>query len=289
MAGNLSYCPLCKRRRKTAYWNYDEEKNIWMHCCACNATYTLAALTKRVGIKVAMKYLDRIKNNIIQPSDTASDSLQRIAWPADYISINSTIAKEGQDYILSRGLSLEGQLYYDKEINGIVFPLYYQGVFCGAQTRLIVPWIKEDGKPQKMTTLEGTKKSLLFYNWDQNPFPRLYKGIIVTEGAFDTLAIEQALNALYGPITNPFKTIATMGSGVSEYQVSVLNGLKEAGYKVILAPDFDPAGFIMFDKSKKAITHVMTTDEKGKDWNMLLKEMGHVEFAKYILTKIKPV
>ena len=182
-------------------------------------------------------------------------------------------------------------MYYDSQYEGVSFPLFFEDHFCGAQTRLINPWIDEEGKEVRVLTLPGTRTGLLFYGWNSGRFVTDVKAVIVTEGAFDSLAIQQALNKQFGGLmNNKFKAIATCGAGVSEHRIEILKGLKDAGIKVILAPDNDEAGAEMLEKfvTSNAITHYVSTGSED-DWNDKLKQMGHEVFAKWFLSRVKAI
>ncbi|NJO53396.1 MAG: toprim domain-containing protein [Leptolyngbyaceae cyanobacterium RM2_2_4] len=158
--------------------------------------------------------------------------------------------------------------------------------------RLLNPKTDDDGEIQKMDTLPGTRLGYLFYGWSQDKLPPQIRGVIVTEGSFNALAIQQALNKMYGGVTrNPWRVIAASGSGATTHQREVLKELKDAGYKVVVSPDTDKAGLHMLQKMKEtdSMTHYALTGDQKKDWNDCLKEMGHDEFAKFFISRIKSV
>ncbi|NCX94496.1 MAG: hypothetical protein EBX40_07455, partial [Gammaproteobacteria bacterium] len=201
-------------------------------------------------------------------------------------------AKPGVDYIRSRGLTLEGDMYYDIDREGIVFPYYYENYFVGAQTRFIVPKMLSDGEVQKMDTLPGTRLGLLFYGYSGGKFVHDYKGVIATEGAFNCLSIRQALNSAYGGVlNNPWLVVACSGSGATKYHQETLKEFKDSGLKVICAFDSDEAGFKGLKKLNEAgsITHYAITGDTSVDWNDKLKSIGHIELAKWFLRQVKKV
>jgi hypothetical protein len=213
-----------------------------------------------------------------------------LAWPSSFIPLSDPRAIKGVEYINSRGLSTDGDMYFDIQEQGIVFPYYFQNHFCGAQIRFLKERTNEDGSSWKITTMPGTRIGLLFYGWNQSKFMAQVKGIIVTEGAFNALAIQQALNVAYGGMSNtPWRVIACSGSGASTLQREALKDLKDQGYKTIIAPDTDEAGFHMCKKfiEAQSATHYAFTGESTKDWNDCLKDMGQKEFAKFFLSTIK--
>lgn len=284
---NTTRCAICKKPRKTVYWHQNENNDIWCWCCSCDRAYSLYEYCK-VG-NISIKEL--MQSDFTFESGNPEE-VQKIEWPAPIRSISNPIAKPAHDFLKERGLTLEGNLYYDIEYNGILFPLYFSGYFCGGQIRLIEPWkIKDNEKEVKMITIPGTKSSLLFYNWDQSFFHLPYRGIIITEGALDCLSIEQALNSKYGVSKNPWKVIATNGAGASDHHIKTIKELKDKGLTVVLASDSDEAGLKMLVKFKQAnaITHLASTCEFKIDWNDKLRELGHDEFAKYFIKQIAKV
>lgn len=214
-------------------------------------------------------------------------------WPRSFIPLFDKRAAAGVEYIKSRNIELDDGMYYDTYRNGIVFPYYYDNVFCGAQIRLIEPWTDEDGQLRKIDTVPGTRLGLLFYGWNQNPLPAQTRGIIVCEGAFNALSISQALTKAYGGmLKNPWKCVATSGSGSSQHHIDTIKELKDQGLKVVIAGDADEAGLKMLKKfiEADAATHYALTDEDGKDWNDILKRHNNKEeFAKWFIQKIKKI
>jgi hypothetical protein len=79
------------------------------------------------------------------------------------------------------------------------------------------------------------------------------KGVIVTEGAFNSISINQALNSVYGGIMhNPWRAIACSGAGATKHHKETLKELKDQGLKVVIAPDMDEAGAHMLKKFQEA-------------------------------------
>ena len=115
---------------------------------------------------------------------------------------------------------------------------------------------------------------------------------MVTEGAINSLCLQQAFNDTYGGISAcPWKFLALSGSGVSTYQAETLRELKEKGYRVIVAPDTDEAGISMFSKLKdaNAITHSAFTGDTEQDWNDVSKTLSKKEFAKWFIKQVQKV
>jgi DNA primase len=180
-------------------------------------------------------------------------------------------------------------MYYDLEQEGIVFPYYYGNHFVGAQVRFIEPRVKEDGSLWKITTLPGTRLGLLFGLWNQDKFITDIKAVVVCEGYFNALSLQQAFNARYGGVShNPWRFVATSGSGLSDHQAEALKELKEKGFKIVGAFDTDSAGLKGLNKmiEKECITHYSLTNDTEKDWNDILKESGPKGLAKLFLQSV---
>jgi hypothetical protein len=219
------------------------------------------------------------------------NEVSRLDWPSHFLPLSDPRAIKGVEYIRSRGLDPKGDMYYDTEREGIVFPYYFDSVFVGSQTRLIEPW-ERDGDTVKVLTLPGTRLGLVFYNWNQNPFVTNIKGLIVCEGAFNALSIQQSLDKLYGGVLkNPWKAVATSGCGTTEHQIDKLLELKDAGIKIVCAFDSDEAGLKGLSKlnKAKAITHYAVTGDTDMDWNDVLKNNGHRDTATIFLKSIKTI
>ena len=281
------WCLICQPRNRTLYWHKNEEGKIWCYCNKCDRGYSLEQYCETADIDM----VDFLTGDFhMQEAD--ADTVQAMAWPANFIPLSDPRAEKGVEYIKSRGLTLDGDMYYDLNEEGIVFPYYVENHFCGAQIRFIKERINEDGDIWKITTLPGTRLGLMFYGWNQTKFLAQIKGIIVCEGAFNAIGIQQALNQAYGGMhINPWRVIAASGSGATELQRETLKELKDKGYKVILAPDTDEAGIKMYQKhiDSDCITHYAFTGDSKKDWNNLLKELGHKEFAKFVIKAITPI
>jgi 5S rRNA maturation endonuclease (ribonuclease M5) len=236
--------------------------------------------------------LHEFLKNDFEFEEKRPNEVQKMAWPKNFIPLYDTRAKKGVEYIKSRGLDPDEGMFYDVEREGIVFPFYYENVFCGAQVRFITPRTTEDGEEWKITTLPGTRLGLLVFNYNQVPFRTNIKAVVVCEGAFNALSIQQTFNEIHGGIlNNPFKAIALSGSGVSDHHIELLKDLKDQGYRIIAAPDTDAAGLHMLNKLKEAevITHYALTNDDELDWNDMLKTLGKREFAKFFLGSVKSV
>jgi 5S rRNA maturation endonuclease (ribonuclease M5) len=266
------------------YWHTDDKTGrLWCWCCKCGRAYTIDEYCRQAGIDI-----EDFLNEDFKIENGQSDEVNVMAWPSSFVPLSDPRAQKGVEYIKSRGLDLDGDMYYDLEEEGIVFPYYFENHFCGAQVRFIEERVTEDGNKWKITTLPGTRLGLLFYGWNQSKLMAQIKAVVVCEGAFNAISIQQALNKAYGGISRcPWRVIACSGSGVSQHQADTLKELKEKGYKVVCASDSDEAGLKMYDKLKAhgAITHYAFSDI-GVDWNDKLKELGHKDFAKYFISRL---
>lgn len=285
---NNKKCLICQKNRDTLYWHVDKDNgNIWVYCTGrCQRGYSLYEYTHIAGIE-----LSDFLTGDFEFTESAPNEVNKLEWPNSFVSLSDPRAKKGVEYIKNRGLNLRGDMYYDTEREAIVFPYYYENIFVGAQTRLLKSWINEEGEETKMLTLPGTRLGLVFYNWNQSVFITDIKGIIVCEGAFNVLSIQQALDKLYGSVLkNPFKVVATSGCGTTRHQLDKLKELKDADKKIIVAFDSDEAGLKGLNKFIKedVATHYALVDNATKDWNDMFKDMGD-EFANYFLNQIKDI
>lgn len=283
-------CLICKRKNDTLHWHIDDDTgDIWVWCNGvCQRGYSLRSYCWEAGIPMN----EFLKNGTFDFKEAKPNEVTKIEFPHWYVTLSDPRAKAGVEYIKARGLKLEGDMYYDTDKNGIIFPYYYGNTFVGAQTRFIVPRELKEGGVQKMDTIPGTRLGLVFYGWNQENFVTDIKGVIITEGAFDAISIQQALNQIYGGVPrNPWRVIACSGSGATKHHTETIKELKDKGYKIVIAPDSDEAGMKMLKKFHKAqaITHYAITGDSHRDWNDVLKDMGHEAFAKHFLSLIKKV
>lgn len=284
---NTRHCLICRKHNRTLYWHKDpDDGSLWCWCNACDRGYSIQNYCYIAGVSL----VDFLKGDF-DVEESVPNEVRVMNWPSRFIPLSDPRSKPGVDYINSRGLTLEGDMYYDIEKNGIVFPYYYHNNFVGAQTRFIEPRVHPDGDIQKMDTLPGTRLGLLIYGWSQEKFIGNVKAVVITEGAFDAISINQALNMAYGGINNnPWRAVACSGSGATKHHQETFKELKEQGMKIVVAPDFDEPGMKMLRKFKDgdACTHFALTG-RTDDWNTCLKEMGHREFAKFFLDAVKKI
>lgn len=281
------WCLICQPRNRTLYWHQNDEGKIWCYCNKCDRGYSLEQYCEIADIDMTEFLTGEFHMQEAKP-----DEVTAMAWPHSFIPMSDPRAEKGVQYVKSRGLNVDGDMYYDINEEGIVFPYYVENHFCGAQIRFIEQRVNEDGDVWKITTLPGTRLGLLFYGWNQAKLLAQVKGIIVCEGAFNALSIQQALNSVYGGVSRcPWRVIACSGSGATELQRETLKELKERGLKVVIAPDTDEAGMKMYQKflESDCATHYAFTGDTEKDWNDKLKELGHKEFAKFVIKSITAI
>lgn len=282
-------CLICKRPNDTLHYHESSDGGLpWIWCNGpCARAYSMYEYSALAGLT-----LGEFLKNKFDIREAPPDTVQKMLWPSNFIPLFDQRAKPGLDYLKSRGIDPDDGMYYDTQREGIVFPYFYEQTFVGAQVRFIKPFEDYDGRVRKIDTVPGTRLSYLFYGWSQLSMLPHIKGIIITEGAFNSLAIGQALNHVYGGVLkNPWKCIALSGSGASKHQTDTIRELKESGLKVVMAADSDPAGEKCFEKFLKveAITHYAFTEDSTLDWNDVSKQMPKEEFARWFLGKVKHV
>jgi len=283
-------CLICNKGTKNdvLHWHSDPENgSLWVWCNKCQRGYSIYEYTARAGISL----VSFLKQDF-EVKEAPPNEVQKMEWPKSFIPLFDKRAEPAMAYFKSRGIELDDTMYYDTWRKGIVFPYFYDTVFCGAQIRLLETWVDEDGQERKIDTLPGTRLGLLFYNWNQQRFNTNIKGVIVTEGAFNTLAIQQSLYHIYGGLMRcPWLCVALSGSGASKHHLSVLKELKERDYRIVVAPDSDEAGIHMLRKfiQNDALTHYAMTNDKRIDWNDVSNTMSKTEFARWFLGNIRDV
>lgn len=277
-------CLVCQAKHDTIYLHVDRNGTPWLYCCKCSDSMDLEDYCAINGIDMPTE------EEVAKVASYIEDAneLQRMAWPRSFIPLWDPRSAEGRAYLASRAIEPSDGMFYCTERNGIVFPYYYESTCVGAQVRFIEPSINEP----KITTVTGTKLGKLFYGWNQGNLPRNTRYLVITEGAFNSIAIQQVLNKHYGSaLNNPYKSIAASGSSVGKYRSEVLRELKDEGYKIILAPDSDEAGAKMLEKAigEECITHWTRTDDEGLDWNDVLKMNGPDALKSQLLGNLKKI
>jgi len=288
MSLNTKRCLICNPKNNTLYWHESEgDGGRWCYCNKCDRAYDLKTYITLAGVS-----LTEFLQNDFEFEEARSNEVQKMNWPKSFIPLYDPRAQKGVEYIQSRGLDTDEGMYYDLQREGIVFPYYYDSTFCGAQVRMIEPWVDENGNERKIDTIPGTRLGLLAYNYNQAPFRTNIKAVIVCEGAFNAISLQQALNDMYGGIlSNPFKAIALSGSGTSQHHVEMLKDLKDQGLRIIAAGDSDEAGLKMLAKltAADAVTHYALTEDDEIDWNDVLAAEGKKGLAKFFLKAVKHV
>jgi len=288
---NTKKCLICKQGQKNEclHWHRDSDSgSIWVYCVGkCKRGYSIYEYTAKAGLS-----LREFLKNDFDFEEAKPNEVNRMEWPSWFLPMFDPRAKAGLDYVNGRGLdSTVGDMFYDAEDHGIVFPYYVGSTFVGAQIRFIEPRVDQDGDVQKMNTLPGTRLGLLFYNYVQTPLPDTTRCIVVCEGALNALSIQQALNSIYGTMSNPYRCVATSGCNLTEHHADVLKELRGEGRKIVLAYDFDEAGKKGIRRAidRQAITHIALTGDDEKDWNDVMQELGNYELAKFFLNGIQKV
>jgi len=289
MSFSTKHCLICNRPNQTLYWHKDPEtEDIWVYCKGvCQRGYSLRQYCFLGGISLP----DFLKGDFDFKEATPNE-VQVMKWPSKFIPLSDPRAQKGVDYIKSRGLNLDGDMYFDVDREGIVFPYYFLDHFCGAQIRFLETRINNNGDEQKIDTLPGTRLGMLFGLWNQGPFITNIKAVGVCEGYFNALSLQQAFNIKYGGITkNPWKFISTSGCNVTKHHQEVLAELCASNIKVIGAYDADEAGQEGIAKAIKAkcLTHFSSTFDNELDWNDLLKREGHNAIAERFLKNLQEV
>lgn len=262
-------CLVCQAKHDTIYTHIDSQGVPWLYCCKCSDSMDLEDYCAINGIDMPTE--EEIARVVTYIED--SNELQKMAWPRSFVPLWDPRSVAGREYLSTRVIVPNDGMFYCTERKGIVFPYYYESTCVGAQIRLIDP---TPGR-SKMVSVTGTSVSKLFYGWNQGDLPQNVKYLVVTEGAFNAIALQQTLNSHYGSaLKNPYKSIAASGSSIGKYRSEVLRELIVEGYKIILAPDSDEAGKKMLEKAidEECLTHYTLTDDQGLDWNDVLKTNG---------------
>lgn len=288
MSFSTKKCLICKRPNDTLHWHKDPESgDIWVWCQGvCQRGYSLRQYCFMADVSLPEFLKGDFDFREVPPNE-----VQVMKWPIKFIPLSDPRAEKGVEYVQRRGLNLDGDMYYDMEREGIVFPYYFLDHFCGAQIRFLKTRIK-DGDEQKIDTLPGTRLGMLFGMWNQDKFITDVKAVGVCEGYFNALSLQQAFNIKYGGVAkNPWKFICTSGCNVTKHHQEVLRELCGQGIKVIGAYDADAPGCEGIAKAIKTecITHYSTTLDEKMDWNDVLKAEGHEALAKRFLANLTKV
>ena len=284
---NNKKCLICKDGRKNdcLYAHKDPETGeIWFWCQGkCKRGYSLYEYCFLAGISLK----DLLKSNL-NFEEARPLEVNAMSWPRSFYALSDPVSKPGLDYLKSRGLRSPGEMYYDSDKNGIVFPFYLENTFVGAQIRFIEPKKSEDGSDWKITTMPGTRLGYLFWGWSQQQLATTVRYVVVAEGAINAASLQQALNSKHGNLLkNPYRCISTSGASITKFHSEKLKELINSGIKVIAAFDPDDAGVKAFEKTALAgaCTHYAFPEE-GEDWNDVLKREGD-HLATYFASRLK--
>ena len=121
---NIKRCLIDPKPRNTVYWHQDSESgDIWCYCNACGRAYSIYSYCHTAGITLK-ELLSELKDEDI--TSTAPNEVRKMEWPSWFLSLSDPRAKKAVDYIQSRGLTLEGDMYYDSQYEGVSFPLFFE-------------------------------------------------------------------------------------------------------------------------------------------------------------------
>lgn len=127
-------------------------------------------------------------------------------------------------YVVNRGYDpYNGDFYWSPSPgyeNRVILPFKWEGRIVGNTARKIV-----DGKPKYLSD----QHPHFVFNFDKQSSKQKY--ILVTEGPFDALAVEG---------------VALLTNDIAEQQARIINSL---GAEVIVIPDQDEAGLVLFDRA----------------------------------------
>jgi hypothetical protein len=128
------------------------------------------------------------------------------------------------DYIYARGFDpLSNNFYWSPSpglVDRVIVPFWYEGKLVGNTARKI-----KDGKPKYLSD----QPPYFVFNFDCQADRQAY--LFVTEGPFDALSING---------------VALLTNDISDQQSRIINSI---GAEVIVIPDQDAAGIVLFDKA----------------------------------------
>lgn len=232
----LVVCPHCGKRKLSI----NPQKGVYQCWHGCDSG-SLRKLLKLPGNfrtapppKPAPKVHEFIPAGELLPLHTLSNDHQAIA----YIKSRGFDPKYLEETFgvcyCQQGKKFAGQTYDTS--NTIILPIWQNEVLIGWQSRLLynpdtvtedfwplLGWKYEDGKyvkPPKYMTMPGYQKRSSLYNFD---WARQSEVVVVTEGAFDCMAVGRC-------------AVATFGKGVSEEQVAIIKNTWKAAI-LLLDPD----------------------------------------------------
>jgi len=143
---------------------------------------------------------------------------------SEYFKEVSILLEPVISYVVNRGYDpFNGDFYWSPSPgyeNRVILPFMWEGRIVGNTARKIV-----DGKPKYLSD----QHPHFVFNFDKQSSKQKY--ILVTEGPFDALAVEG---------------VALLTNDIAEQQARIINSL---GAEVIVIPDQDEAGLVLFDRA----------------------------------------
>lgn len=233
----LTTCPMCNRNDKFSILKANGSCICYRGSCEFGRRWFVdwLVLTANIRKSDARRLLHEVEKQMYQNEDGTInvvlqerlahiDTLQPITFPLpDMIRITSEFAKEGQDYLAGRGISVDVAEYYGIRYwpshRRVVFPVVMGGDTYGYQGRHIDKVV--DGL--KMRNNEGFRRENLVMFADQ------LQGkdhAIICEGPVDAIKFHQVGGA-----------VCTMGKAVSDKQIEVITSYRPK--KIYLALDAD--------------------------------------------------
>ena len=108
----MKKCHICKRPNDTIHHHEDKETGeMWLYCVGkCQRGYSLREYCYIAGIPL-VEYLkgdfDFVEAKPLEVS--------KLEWPNSFISLSDPRAVAGVEYLKSRGIKPQGDIYYDLE------------------------------------------------------------------------------------------------------------------------------------------------------------------------------
>jgi hypothetical protein len=162
-----------------------------------------------------------------EPKELPEDSKTLWEWACDPMSLTEDLRQNLIDtiqYVINRGFDPNSKQLYWSPAAGynerVIIAFTYEGKIVGSTARKI-----RDGKPKYLSD----QHPHFVFNFDQQKENQKY--IFVCEGPFDALAIDG---------------VALLTNEIAEQQSRIINSL---GTQVIVIPDQDRAGLVLFDRA----------------------------------------
>ena len=162
-----------------------------------------------------------------EPKELPEDSKTLWEWACDPMSLTEDLRQNLIDtiqYVINRGFDPNSKQLYWSPAAGynerVIIAFTYEGKIVGSTARKI-----RDGKPKYLSD----QHPHFVFNFDQQKENQKY--IFVCEGPFDALAVDG---------------VALLTNEIAEQQSRIINSL---GAEVIVIPDQDRAGLVLFDRA----------------------------------------